>query len=315
MGKLSRLLKYSAFLSGGLHIVNRWIDLTSSPYVSRETSGNTYLYQNEKVIYKKIGNGADPVLLLHRVDPLMSSNIWDEFLKIADKEKYTFYVPDLPGCGKSFKRQELMTNYFYMQFLSSFIQDIIKAKPVVIGDGNIGSVCMALAANNPVLIKRLTVVDPSSVSYRISDDKYIQYKLLEKLIRIPVIGTSLYQLIYRKTEIQRIIEEEYVYDVFHVKHGLNQRLYENAHRKANYQKYIYLTSIQGLLEINLRKFVEKISIPTYLLVGEVVHDKEDIIQEYKTINNAIQGFEIPECKYLPQIENPEAMISILEEME
>lgn len=80
------------------------------------------------VNYKIIGEGATPVVLLHGWG-LSSDRYVDLAQKIIEKDNNsTFYIPDLPGFGKSEEPKENWHIDDYTDFLKDFIENAVRRK-------------------------------------------------------------------------------------------------------------------------------------------------------------------------------------------
>lgn len=116
-----------------------------------------------KVRYWKTDNGhSERILFFHGFGDSM-----DGAYPLAHHlvSRYDFIVPDLPGFGESFKRNDLPHNYdSYRRWLGEFLEAAEVGPVHVIGNSLGGAFSMMLAQMRPDLIKSLTLLNSAAVS-------------------------------------------------------------------------------------------------------------------------------------------------------
>ena len=313
--KFKQLFKSLFFLNiasfTGLHFINRYIsDESANMHFLSTEKGSFYKWKSDKVFYFKKGSGPVPVLLLHDARSYSCADEWDKVSECFPSDKYTVYCPDLPGCGRSDKPGIKYTNYYYVQFISSFIRDIV-GKPVVAAAGGISSSFLFMTAlNSPDLISSITAINP------------LQFKQLERipdghtrficnLINMPVIGTNIYYYLSSKRNLLRLLARKLIYDPLKVSAGTLNMFYCASHLGGGSGKYL-MSSIDGhYLYWNIKRFLPRIKIPVTIVCGEKQAHGRELINSYRKMNPSFKGFSVSGTKLLSHMENPEHVARII----
>ena len=87
--------------------------------------------------------------------------------------------------------------------------------------------------------------------------------------------------------------------------------YHSAHLNNGQGKYL-LASINGhYTNINIVPALKKINNSICLIGGKEHDHMDEIIDEYKSFNSSIESAYISNSKYLPQMENPEKFLELV----
>lgn len=116
-----------------------------------------------QLFFRKYGNEGDqPVIILHGLFGI--SDNWVTYAKRLSQEGFEVFVPDQRNHGQSPKSENF--NYLAMtDDLFDFIDDNDIEDPIIIGHSMGGKVGMRFALENPLLIKKLVVVDITLKAY------------------------------------------------------------------------------------------------------------------------------------------------------
>lgn len=308
MGKSKSLLKTSAIALGVLHCVNKVIESNSIVNTTTKSTGKYYHWKHGDIFYHVQGSGK-PLLLIHDLTVFSSSYEWSQIAEQLS-DTYTVYSIDLIGCGKSDKPAITYTNYFYVQMITDFVNEVIKEKTNVAATGLSSSfVLMANTVNNN-LFDEIMLVSPKSPSYlkKAPDNRS---KLLVRLFDLPVIGKTAYYIATNKTNIEDYLTEKYFYNPFHINHSVFKAYYDAAHTSNGAGKSL-LASIEGkYLNMDISKAVKNASNRIVIVNGVHNENREDIVTAYVRLNKNIIVETIPEAKYLPQLEAVGEMIELM----
>ena len=140
-----------------------------------------YIYKNKYVYFEKIGSG-NPIILLHGW--AASSTIFDSITNIL-KSKYTVYVIDLPGFGKSEEPDTPYNLDNYVDLLFQFIVDLDIYNPILLGHSFGGRIAIKYASLYK--INKLILVDSAGLkqkNYLKTKSKILLYKLKKKYYKI-----------------------------------------------------------------------------------------------------------------------------------
>ena len=198
MGKKKSLLKTSLFTVGLLEVVNRIIDSASIANTNTKTGGSYYHWKHGDIYYRTFGEkDYPPMLLIHDLTVWSSEYEWLKMAKVLS-DTYRIYCVDLIGCGKSDKPGITYTNYFYVQMITDFVKEVIKAPTLVAATGLSGSFVLMANALDETLFTEIMLVSPESLTtLKKSPDEYS--KLWLKLFEIPVIGRSVYYFLTNRS--------------------------------------------------------------------------------------------------------------------
>lgn len=140
-----------------------------------------YIYKNKYVYFEKTGNG-NPIILLHGW--AASSTIFESITNIL-KTKYTIYVIDLPGFGKSEEPDKPYNLDDYVDLLYQFIIDLDIYNPILLGHSFGGRIAIKFASLYNV--SKLILVDSAGLKQKNfikTKTKILLYKLKKKYYKI-----------------------------------------------------------------------------------------------------------------------------------
>ena len=304
--KVKKIITFATLAGGAMYAFNKFIDYTANYHgLTLDEDENYYTWRNGTIFYKKKGTGS-PLLLIHDLNPISSSYEWSH---IIDKlsETYTVYAIDLLGCGKSEKPSSSYVNYLYVQLVNDFIQDVIQEKTDLIVTGESFSFVVMAARMNKNIIGKITAINPTDIAYNVqSPNKYRE--LIKRVFELPVIGTFIYNLVANMKTINRQFTEKYYFDTTKIPVNLPDTYYETAHLQGSNGKYLYASILGKYTNINIIHALKLVTNPIHFIITDAA--SEDV-KEYLNDNKNITIDHISKAGYLPQLEKPEAVISLL----
>ena len=299
----------TAFATGTIHFVNRFIDMTAEmKNILKSQNGEYYDWKNGRIFYSKRGSGS-PILLVHELNPIASSYEWCRLVKKLEKT-HTVYTLDLLGCGRSDKPCLTYTNYLYVQLLTDFIHNIIGESPDVITTNN--SISFAVLSQNMdrSLIRRIIAINPPALgTFERNPDKYSSVKKI--LLELPIIGTFIYNIRTHEMNIQKILRETYFAKPQLVSSKMLDANYESAHMDKSHGKYL-MASIEGHYTDNaITHALKKIEIPLYIIESRNMKDAVAIADSYTHKNSYVETSYISNAGLTPQLEVPDKLLGII----
>ena len=123
--------------------------------------GGEYAWPFGSIAYQVRGEGT-PLVLVHGVGAGESSYEWRHNFE-ALSAQYKVYAFDLPGFGKSARRDITYTADLYVTALIDFLRDVVKAPAFVVASSLSGAFAVQAAAMRPELIERLVLSLPHRI--------------------------------------------------------------------------------------------------------------------------------------------------------
>lgn len=270
-----------------------------------------YPWRFGKIFYTVQGQGK-PLLLVHGVGAGASSFEWYKNVESLS-QKYTVYTLDLLGFGRSEKPKMTYTAFLYVQLITDFIKDVIGQPTDIIGSSSSGAFSVMACYQTPSLFRRLMLICPTGIGktakYPTSQDHWTR-----KLLEMPVLGTSLYNLLGSKISCRKFLEEQVYFDPSLVTEEVVDTYYESAHTSGSAAKYAPASFITNYMNIPIESAIKTLTCPIYILWGE---DTEiSPVSHLKTLmemNPAIQYMIATKSKLVPHTEHPQLFDQICTE--
>lgn len=303
--KVMTLLALTSGSAAAIAFMNKYIKLTAtSRNLMPEPHSLCYKWRLGNIHYTKAGNGK-PLLLVHDLSFASSGYEWNQVIAKL-KGHYTVYTIDLLGCGRSEKPNLTYTNYLYVQLLCDFIKSEIGHRTDIIATGSSVAIAIMACNNNPELFNRIMLINPESLMScsQVPGKKSKFYKLI---LDLPIVGTLLYHIASSKTLLQNTFKERYFYNPYSVKPVYIDHYLESAHLGI-YPKAIFSSLECGYTKCNITAALKKIDNSIFIVGGAEESCLQEIADEYKTYNPAIEYSIISKAKHLPQLEEPDKVL-------
>lgn len=308
--KSKTILALTGLAAGVMHILNR---IESSRIMSNSIpcnyQNNYYEWRFGKIRYLKKGTGT-PLLLIHNLTAGSSSY---EYHKIIDKlsQNQEVYCIDLLGYGLSDKPNITYTNYLYVQLVSDFIKNIIKRKTNIAACGDSAPIAFMVCHNDAELVENMITINPPSL-YTLNQIPSKQTKLLKFLLDFPILGTFIYNLYTNKDTFTAAFQKKYFFNSTKIEEEDIIAYMESAHTPDYHSKYAYSSYIGRYTNINIIHALKEINHNIFLIVGDTKEMNDNIIDNYKYYNTAIESTFIKNTRLLPHLECPEDIIALFE---
>ena len=295
--------------AGVIHIVNHAIFTTATLKDLLKSSANSYYdWRFGKVYYKKKGHGS-PLLLIHDLTVYSSAYEWN---KVIDKlaENHTVYALDLLGCGRSEKPKITYTNFLYVQLISDFIKNVIREKTDIVASGFSGSFVLLACHNESELFGKLSLINPPSLS-GLSKAPTKRNKLCKFILELPIFGTLIYNMKTCQSNIQLLLTEQYLYNPFLASAEIIDTYYEASHKGYGNARFLLSSIVGNYTNNNVTHALKDINNSIVIINGDAEAQREETKDSYLKCNPAIEYFNITKAKHLPQLENPDSLLEIL----
>lgn len=302
--RIKRIVAGITITGGAMYAVNKIIDeAAKAKELSVEENETYYGWRNGRIHYIKKGNGS-PLLLIHDLDPISSCYEWS---KVIDdlSERYAIYAIDLPGCGKSEKPMQTYVNYLYVQLINDFIQDVIQEKTELVVTGASFSFAVMTARMNPEKITGIHAINPSTIDENLKAPDTCSV-LAKRMFEVPILGTFVYNMMTSERQICNKFSDKYFADVTKVPFDLPDKYYETAHLDGSKGKYLYASIIGRYTNINIIHTIKKVECPIHIISTD-----RACLDQYLKYNDTIKTDYISDAGYLPQLEKPDKVISLI----
>lgn len=302
-GKIKTAIALTGLAVGCLHVINRW---TTAAAVIRnllvKDNSKRYEWRFGNIFYTQKGEGS-PLLLIHDLSPYSSSYEWNELIDELAKD-HTVYALDLLGCGRSDKPNITYTNFLYVQLINDFIKNVIGQKTDIIATGLSSSFVVMACHMESELYHKIMMVNPENLK-KLSGIPNKKSKITKLLMDCPIIGTTIYNILISRNNIEYLFTENYLYNPFKLQEKYLHIYHEAAHLGNCGGKYL-LSSINGFyINTNITHALKEVNNSIFILCGDKCPDIKDTVDNYLECNPAIEVDYIPGTKFLPQIESPD----------
>lgn len=299
---LLALLSGSAFATA---MMNRYIKFSATSHrLLEESHPLCFKWRLGNIYYTKSGTGK-PLLLLHDFHFASSGYEWNQIVEPL-KKHYTVYTLDLLGFGRSEKPNLTYTSYLFIQLISDFIKTEIGHRTSVIATGGSAALTVMACNTHPELFERIALINPDSLSAcsQVSGKNIRLYKFI---LDLPIVGTLLYHIASSRSLLEKDFRERFFYNPYTAKTSFIDCCHESAHL-GSYPKAIFSSIECCYTRCNITTALKKIDHSIFIIGGGEEPSITSTIEEYQTLNPAIEYTLIPKTKHLPHVEQPETVL-------
>jgi hypothetical protein len=129
------------------------------------------------------------------------------------------------------------------------------------------------------------------------------------LIDSPIIGTTVYNMVMSRQNIDFRFTEEYLYNPFRSKQRFVDAFYEGSHFGESKGKYLLASFAGKYMSVDITKAVKEIGSRLTIFYGDNCENGEEIAKNYQKLNHDIKVKSIAKVKYLPSLERPEEFLA------
>ena len=314
MGKHSTLKKIFAatvVVGTAMYVANEYImKLATSKNLLKNDEGKQYSFKYGNVYYKVSGEGK-PVLLIHDINECSSGVEWTYLEKELSKTNKVYTI-DLLGCGRSDKPKLTYNSFLYVQLITDFIKNVICEPTNIIATGKSVSPVVMAAKLKEEAIDKIIFINPADL-VELADipDRFAKFK--KAVILCPILGTFIYHMLHTKDCIFNKFINEYYSDPNADFTEISEYYHESAHLDKSGSKYLYASLQSGGLNMNINHGLKVLDKDIIIISGEDFYESDYVPEEYAEYNENIECISIMETSYLPQLEEPEKVIDIIQE--
>ena len=287
--------------AGTIALINRCISRAAALSDKESTGSLTFSWRFGDISYTKKGSGS-PLLLVHDLSAGSSSYEWSRVVD-ALSGNHTVYCVDLPGCGNSERQKITFTNFYFVQFLTEFIKNVIGQPTDIAATGLSASFVLTACNYNRAYFKRLILINPVSLT-KLNRIPSARTKLNKSLLEQPLIGTLVYHMLSSKKNIRDAFTKYLFNDPRRIPKDAVDSYYLNSHRFGSKGKYLQASIAGRFVNLNITHALRSIDNTIVIIGGETKKDITATIQQYVSVNAAVESVVIPNTMHLPQLEAP-----------
>jgi len=299
----------------GLAAYNTWLSWQAGPLRSA-LPGNTRFYcwsrtgEPINVFYKLIGaaqHGAPPLVLVHGIDAAASSDEWRHAAGRLAETRCVFAI-DLPGFGLSDRPARAYSAADYVDFLDDFLRDVVGETATLVATSLSTAYAIAVAARSPARIRSLLLICPTGLEH-LADPPERWQRGLGTLLRLPVVGTALFNALVSRPAIGYFLRERTFADPSLVSPELIDAYYRASHQEG--ARFAPAAFVGGALNLSVRETYPSLAQPISIVWGREaqitpVSDANRFIQSRRQTRLKV----LDRCGLLPHVERPEEFLDV-----
>jgi pimeloyl-ACP methyl ester carboxylesterase len=219
----------------------------------------TYRWRGFDVAYTEAGDDDDPdLVLLHGINAAASSHEWKDVVEPLAAE-YHVVTPDLPGFGRSDRPPLTYSAALYETFVRDFLTDVVD-EPTVVAASLTGAYAASVA--DDVDASRYVLVCPTATT--IPGERV----WLRTLVRSPVVGEALYNLVASEASIRYFHDDHGYHDVANLDDETVEYEWQTAHQPG--ARFAPASFVSGHLDsdVDLAGALAAVDVPVTLVWGQ-----------------------------------------------
>ena len=221
-----------------------------------------YAWPLGAIAYQVRGEGP-PLVMIHGVGAGESSYEWRHNFA-ALSEHFRVYAVDLPGFGRSARRDIAYTADIYITAMVDFIRDVVQEPSHILASSLSGAYAVKLAALRPELVERLVLIEPTGLE-RLLRPLPVLSPLAFGAFNIPAYGESIYNGIASRSYIESYLRQNLYVDPARVTPSLVDQYYRSAHQPGG--QYALRSFLSGLLTCDIQKIYPELQRPVMIVWG------------------------------------------------
>ncbi|MFC6717561.1 alpha/beta fold hydrolase [Natrialbaceae archaeon GCM10025810] len=267
----------------------------------------SYRWRGIDVRYTVAGDpNAPEMVLLHGVHAAAGSHEFEPVVELLSEE-FRVYAVDLPGFGRSDRPPLVYSPGLYADFIRDFTR-VVTTEPIVVASSLTGAFAVDAVANaDDSDVARLVLVCPT-------DETMSQPRpRIRTLLRTPVVGTSLFNVLASKPSIRYFFDRDGYYDADRLDDDHVEYAWRSAHQPG--ARYAPASFISGTLDpgpdFDLRTELAALETPVTLVWGRDANLVP--LREGRDLADAadLELVVIDYATQLPHAEHPEKFVEYL----
>jgi pimeloyl-ACP methyl ester carboxylesterase len=292
----------------GLAGFNLWADAQARPLMSPLEGGTTDLYTwhgpdgtDHHIFYKHRGAG-EPLLLLHGHNAGASTyEIRKQYAGLAND--FQVFAPDLLGYGLSDRPPLHYSAETFVALIGDFVREVIGQPTGVIASSLSAAHLIEAVHRAPDMYRRLVLIVPTGLD-NLSAAPGIGGFLANRLFRLPILGTALYNGLVSQPSLRWFLEEQAYYDPTQVTDGMIDEYYDATHLPG--AKWAPAAFVGGQLNLSVAATYPEIDKPILVVWGrDTTFSSLDEGARFVELNDQARLEIFDRCRSLPHDEYAE----------
>ncbi len=228
-----------------------------------------YTWKNYRCAYEHHSNSTDgvPLLLIHPIGVGLSRKFWERFCRewYLSGQQNQIYNPDLLGCGDCDLPHVAYSPDDWAEQLEHFLQTVVQKPVIVIVQGALMPVAIALVQRAPTLIRGLILAGPPAMALITKESADLQHKLVWNLLDSPF-GNAFYRYARRRPFLSSFSTRQLFDKSEAVDSEWLDTLVEGASHPAT--RHAVFSFLAGFWRQNYSQAIASIQQPTLVVLGE-----------------------------------------------
>lgn len=301
--KLRNALAATAGVVTGVAAANWYLASAAREYEAPLTGEEgTYRWRGMDIGYVEAGDPEDQdVLLLHGIHAAASNKEFDQVFDQLSKSHHVV-APDLPGFGASDRPPLVYSASLYESFVLDVARDLTEDAVCVATSLTASYAASVQAEHAP--FSRLELICPT-------DETSPRRPWLRSLLRSPVIGTGLFNVLASKPSLRRFTKRDSFYsEASFTEHDIDD-YWRTAHRPG--ARFAPASFVSGYLDpqTSLETALSDVDVPVTLIWGRDVNVTP--VTRGRELAEAVDAklVVIEEARLLPHAEHPGPFLEVI----
>lgn len=273
-----------------------------------QNDGQFYNWNGEKVYYRMAGEG-EPLILIHDLHPTASGYEWKMIAQELSRH-FTLYIIDMPGCGRSDKKDVLYTSYLYVKLIRDFAEDLGLEHTYVAASNSAASIALMLDVDTADLINGIVLVNPTAPE-TLAEGPTAVTRMESRILNLPLFGPFIYNIYISKPRIDLAFSEQYLYNPFHDNDELVNAYFESAQLGEGKGNHFAASYVGRFLTMNMDKVAPKVKAPVLIIEGGNSPGAAEAVSSWLTLNPSFEAVSIDHTRQLPHIEEPKKVSKLM----
>jgi pimeloyl-ACP methyl ester carboxylesterase len=278
------------------------------PQAPRWGRAHRYSGKFAEVVFQQLGTG-EPVVLVHSLGPGYDAEQWWAAAELL-AERFTVYVPDLPGWGRSQGPAGCYEPGLYVGMLGDFLERVVGEPAVVVAAGQAAAYATALTVEAPELVRALALVAPQGLGR----GEQALRPFVARLLAIPIVSATVLDLLTARSALEHHLRRDVYLAHEKVDAALVDHHYRASHRPE--ARRALAAYWKGDLELDLGEVVGELGRPLWLAWGRAARRPPVAAADlwlHRLAEELFAELEVFEaCGELPHAERPAAFVRALE---